>query len=368
MGAAASLPLMACAVRTNDPHQNVIPMTTGLDRPKELIPALRGKRIAILTHAAGVDRFEKRSIDVLAATPGVKLTAIWSPEHGLAGQAAAGDHVGDGRDATTDLPIHSLYGKSRAPSAAMLDVIDAIFVDLQDVGVRPYTYVSTVAEVLRAASSADKAVILNDRPNPLGGEVMEGPVLDPKLSSFVGVHPVPLRHAMTIGELAGMINVEAGYKADLTILLVNAWSRKTGAEAFRPGQLPFVPPSPNLRSTDAIFAYAGTVLFEGTAISEGRGTDMPFQTIGAPFMERDKLAAAIPPDFIVGAMLDVVSFIPEASRYKGETCSGISIMALDSTNYRPVEAALTLLATFLKLYPEKAGFLASAKPRQNPLL
>ena len=370
LGASAALPLTACAARALG--TGVIPMTTGLDRPAELAAGLRGKRIAILTHAAGVDRFEKRSIDVLAAISGVKLTAIWSPEHGLTGQAAAGDHVADGRDAVTGLPIHSLYGKSRAPNAAMLEATDAIFIDLQDVGVRPYTYVSTVAEVLRAASSAGKAVILNDRPNPLGGEVMEGPVLDPKLSSFVGVHPVPLRHGMTIGELAQMINVEAGYKTDLTVLRIGEWPRHMlTADMFNPPSpytyaLPFVPPSPNLRSTDAIFAYAGAVLFEGTTISEGRGTDMPFQTIGAPFMERDKLAAAIPPDFLPGAMLDVVSFIPEASRYKGQKCNGISIMALNSTNYRSVEAALTLLATFIKLYPGKAGFLAPVSPGKTP--
>lgn len=362
LGASMILPLSACAARASALGDGVTPITTALDRPAELSAALKGKRVAILTHAAGVDRLGRRSIDILAKLPGVKLTAIWSPEHGLAGQAAAGDHVSDGRDGATGLPIHSLYGKARAPGAAMLDAIDIIFIDLQDVGVRPYTYISTVAEVLKAAGPAGKAVFLNDRPNPLGGAQMEGPVLDPKLTSFVGVHPVPLRHGMTMGELARMINAEAGHKADLTILPVQGWNRLMSAEAFRPGALPFAAPSPNLRSVEAIFAYAGTVLFEGTTISEGRGTDAPFQTIGAPFMERDRLAAAIPPDFLPGAMVDCVSFIPGASRYKGETCSGVSIMALDTENYRPVEAALTLLARFITLYPDKAGFLDAASP------
>lgn len=334
-------------------------LTTSLDRPDELVALLRGKRVAILTHAAGVNRFGQRSIDVLRRLPGVRLTSIWSPEHGLAGQAAAGEHVSDDRDAESGLPIFSLYGKSNRPSRVMLEMADVIFVDLQDVGVRPYTYISTVAEVLKAAAQAGKPIFLNDRPNPLGGGVMEGPVLDPKLASFVGVHPVPLRHGMTIGELAQMINVEAEHKADLKVLPVGGWERHMSAQAFMPDQLPFVAPSPNLRSVEAIFVYAGTVLFEGTTITEGRGTDTPFQTIGAPFMEAEKLAAAIPPHFLAGAELDVVRFIPTASRYKGEACSGVAIQALDTETYRPIHAALALLATMLKLYPGKADFLAS---------
>lgn len=218
--AAAALPLTACASLPPLPdagaYDDVTPLTTALDRPDELAALLKGKRVAILTHAAGVDRFGQRSIDVLAALPGVNLTAIWSPEHGLAGTVAAGDHVGDSRDTATGLPVHSLYGATRTPTRAMLDAVDVIFIDLQDVGVRPYTYISTIAEILKVAGPARKAIFLNDRPNPLGGERMEGPVLDMALASFVGVHPVPLRHGLTMGELARMINVEAKHNAPLS--------------------------------------------------------------------------------------------------------------------------------------------------------
>lgn len=367
LAACVSPRLSACGAECEAPNtKHVTPMTTGIDRPDELVRLLGGKRTAILTHAAGIDRYGRRSIDVLRRLPGVELSAIWSPEHGLSGQAAAGDLVGDALDAESNLYVFSLYGKNRRPSRAMLEMVDAIFIDLQDVGARPYTYISTIAEILSAAGQAGKAVILNDRPNPLGGEAMEGPVLDPKLASFIGVHPVPLRHGMTIGELAKMINVEAGHKASLTVMPVGNWQRGTlTADIFNPPSpsayaLPFEAPSPNLRSTDAILAYAGTVLVEGTTLSEGRGTEAPFEMIGAPFLEAAKLRSEIPADLIPGATLEVVQFTPTTSKYKGEGCRGLRIRNMSPPTYEPVSAALTLIAALHKLYPDKVTFLPAA--------
>ena len=370
LGAAAALPLAGCAKTIAFPSGHTAAqdrLTTALDRPDDLLAALGGKHVAILTHAAGIDRTGRRSIDVLAGLPGIKLTAIWSPEHGLAGVAAAGDHIGDGRDAVTGLPVHSLYGARKAPTRTMLEAVDAVFVDLQDVGTRPYTYASTMFEVLKAASATATPIFVNDRPNPLGGVVMEGPMLDPALSSFVGVWPIPLRHGLTLGELARMMNGEkmggsAPIGAALTILPMQGWRRDMGAQAFGAGGLPFVPPSPNLRTMDAALAYAGTVLFEGTTVSEGRGTDAPFLTLCAPFLAADRLQQEIGANPIAGAILHYDTLVPLAARYKGERCGAIHIRVTNPARYRPVEAALHLIAALLRLYPDKMCFLGGKPP------
>lgn len=366
--AASALPLVplgACAAPLS--LSLPAPLATALDRPDELAAALKGKRVALLTHAAGVDRRGRRSIDVIAALPGTRLAAIWSPEHGLAATAAAGDHVGDGRDGATGVPIHSLYGERRAPTPAMVRDIDAIFIDLQDVGTRPYTYASTLLGVLEVAAASRTQIWVNDRPNPLGGVEMEGPVLDPALRSFVGAWPIPLRHGMTLGELALMMNGERvdgepAIAAPLTIFKMTGWTRAMDAEAFGASALPFIPPSPNLRSPRAMLAYAGTVLFEGTSVSEGRGTDAPFEMIGAPFLDRATLAANMPPDLLPGATLESVQFVPTTSRYKGERCGGLRMTITDPQTFRPVRTALTLIALLMRLYSDKAGFLAGNPP------
>ncbi len=370
LGAGAILPLAGCVkpIASSSFDKTLRPpLATALDRPDDLIAALKGKRVAILTHAAGVDRTGRRSIDVLAQLAGVKLAAIWSPEHGLAGMAAAGDHVGDGRDAATGLMVHSLYGARKTPTRAMLDAVDAVFVDLQDVGARPYTYASTMLEVLKAARETRTPVFVNDRPNPLGGIVMEGPVLDPALASFVGVWPIPLRHGLTLGELARMMNGEPRAKetainAALTVLPVQGWQRAMETEVFGAGGLPFVAPSPNLRSLEAIRAYAGTLLFEGTSVAEGRGTDAPFLTLCAPFLETDRLAAHIGADALAGATLHFGQVTPVAARYKQQDCGAIHLRITDPVRYRPVEAAVTLIAALLRLYPDKMQFLEGTPP------
>lgn len=372
LGAMAALPLLGTGAAVHAlsavpapqpdplPSPNPAPLTTGIDRLDQLAALTGTDRLALLTHAAGVDREGRRSADVLAGDPRFRLAALWSPEHGFAASAAAGAHVGDGTDAATGLPVLSLYGARRAPDAAMLDGIDTIIIDLVDVGARPYTYVSTVKAVLAAA--AGRRVILIDRPNPVGGVVMEGPVLDPALASFVGAHPVALRHGMTLGELAMMINDEAGIGAALTIVPVMGWQRADGTGVMVDGRLPFVPPSPNLRAPSAILGYSGMVLVEGTNLSEGRGTDRPFETIGAPWIKTDELAEALWRTPINGVEVTRTGFTPATSKFAGEACEGVELWAEDRRGFRAVTMALTLLTTVARLYPRDFAFLTGAPP------
>lgn len=357
--AAMAAPVLSATPASDDSE----PLLTGLERlTGDRATLIDGKRIALLTHAAAVDRHGVRSVDRLAAASHTRLSLLLSPEHGLDSRAAAGAPVGHGSDAATGLPVHSLYGPSRAPDPALFDGIDAVVVDLQDCGARPFTYSSTLAALLRVAAQTRTPVIVADRPNPLGGEQMEGPMLDPALASFVGAHDVPLRHGLTIGELAGMINREAGLGADLHIAAMRGWHRRDGFEPFLAGQPPFVPPSPNLRSPSAIVTYPGTVLIEGLNVSEGRGSDRPFETIGAPFIKGEALAAALTQAELAGVGFDPAVFTPTASKYAGQPCQGVDIWASESAAFRPVRTGLTIISTLLRLYPGEARFLDGSPP------
>lgn len=335
-------------------------LATAIDTPELLRQELAGQRVAILTHVAGVNRQRQRSVDILAASPGVSLQAIWSPEHGFGARAAAGATVADGVDAATALPIHSLYGPRRAPDAAMLRDIDTIFIDLQDVGVRTYTYAASVRAVLAAADG--RRVLINDRPNPIGGVAVEGPVLQPELASFVGAHPISLRHGMTLGEYATMLNVEGGLHCELSVLRMTGWWRDMAGAAFAIDALPLIPPSPNLSSIDAMLAYAGFVLIEGTNISEGRGTARPFQRFGAPFIDGERLADKLNGLMLAGVHFTASYFRPISSKYAAQNCSGVDLHIVDVLRFQPVASALHFLATVRNLWPNAMQFLASAPP------
>lgn len=338
-------------------------LLTGLDRlAGDQAQRLAGKRIALLTHAAGVDRSGARGIDRIAALSDSRLTLILSPEHGLNSRAAAGEPVNNGQDSVTGLPVHSLYGATRAPDPTLFADIDAIVVDLQDCGARPFTYSSTLAAVLRVAAQTRTEVIVADRPNPLGGVTMEGPMLDPALASFVGTHDVPLRHGLTLGELAGMINAEADIRAALEVVPMTGWRREDGFAPFMDGRLPFIPPSANLRSPSAVLTYPGTVLIEGTNVSEGRGSDRPFETIGAPFIKGEMLAETLTQAGLGGIEFDPVQFTPTTSKYAGQPCEGVGLWAQDRGDFRPVRTGLTILASLLRLYPAEIQFLPGTRP------
>lgn len=349
-GAGSALALAALPGLAQTPQR----IRTGLDR---LLadPArwLNGRRYALLSHAAGVDGAGVQGIDRLAALTGaLRPAALWSAEHGLGGTAAAGEAVPDGIDAATRLPVFSLYGVARAPSAAMLAAVDAIVIDLQDVGVRPYTYASTVKAVQRAAAAAGRAVILLDRPNPLGGVTVAGPMRAPALDSFVGAHDVAYRHGMTLGELARMFAAEEGWPAP-TVLAMEGWERASGAASFGPDALPYVPPSPNLPTLSSVAAYPATLWIEGTNLSEGRGTPRPFELVGAPFVRERALVRALRALELPGVAWHPLRFVPSVSKHQGLSCGGAGLRVTDAAAFDPVRTGAMLLATLFQLYPDE---------------
>src|SRR5260221_384898 len=254
------------------------------------VQLIDGKRVGLITNATGVDASGTSTIDRLVRHAGTTVTALFAPEHGIRGQARPGETVPDTTDAETHLPIYSLYGASRAPSAAQLADLDVLIVDLQDAGTRTWTYVSTMVYAMRAARAAGKRIVVLDRPNPIGC-TMDGPVLDTAFASFIALIPVPLRHGMTMGELARFANAELRIGADLVVVPMKNYRR---CMWFDDTGLPWVRPSPNLADLEAVAWYPGTVLFEATNLSTGRGTDDAFKQIGAPWLDFARLLTVDP--------------------------------------------------------------------------
>ena len=325
----------------------------------ERLDLLRGKRVGLVTNPTGVDRTLRSSIDVLARHPDVNLVALFGPEHGVRGDVQAGEHVANARDPATGLPVYSLYGEHREPTPKMLEDIDLLLVDLQEIGARPYTYPYTLANVMRAAKRAGITVVVLDRPNPIGGVQVEGPVLEAAYASFVGQFPIPLRHGMTLGELARLFNEEFGIGAELHVIPVRGWRRADAA----PGQgLPWIPPSPNIPTPDTALVYPGMVLFEGTNLSEGRGTTRPFGIVGAPFVDADALAARMNALSLPGVRFRPVWFTPSFSKHAGVPCAGVQLHVLDRDAFRPVRTSLALLAALHALHPDDVAFLPGDPP------
>ncbi|MEX2465282.1 MAG: DUF1343 domain-containing protein [Gemmatimonadota bacterium] len=271
---------------------------------------VRDRRVGLITNHTGLDREGRPSIDRLAGHPDVELVALYSPEHGIEGRAEAGESVASLTDARTGLPIHSLYGETRRPTSAMLEGVDVLLFDLQDVGARYYTYVYTMAYAMEEAGRRGIPFVVLDRPNPIGGEAVQGNVLDPAFSTFVGLYPLPMRHGMTPGELARLYVGEFGMKVDLHVVPVAGLSR---GMTFDDTGLPWVPPSPNMPSLASALAYPGTCLFEGTPLSVGRGTDQAFQWIGAPWLDGEALATALDAYGFAGVRFEPATFTPRGA-------------------------------------------------------
>jgi uncharacterized protein YbbC (DUF1343 family) len=322
--------------------------------------ALRGKRVALVTNPTGVNRRLESAIDLLAQAPAVELAAVFGPEHGARGAAQAGVKVADARDPRTGVPVHSLYGSVRRPTAAMLEGIDVILFDIQDIGVRTYTYLATLLEVLEAAAEHDIELWVLDRPVPLGGTRCEGPMLDPDLESFVGPHSLPLRHGLTAGEFARLAVAERGIGARLQVVRMQGYRR---GMRFEETGLAWVAPSPNIPTPAAALVYAGTVLIEGTNLSEGRGTTRPFQLIGAPWLDGFRLAAELNALGLAGVRFREARFTPAASKFAGEECGGIEIHVTGAAVYEPVAAAVVLIETVRRLHPEELRFRAETFDR-----
>jgi uncharacterized protein YbbC (DUF1343 family) len=305
---------------------------------------LRGKRVGLITNQSGRDRKGTSTIDLLYRAPGVKLTALFGPEHGLRGGAKAGEQVESTVDSATGIPIYSLYGQTRVPTADMLQNVDVLVYDIQDVGARVYTYEWTMALV---ADSAKKPFIVLDRPNPVRGDKVEGGVLDPKYRSFVGEYPVALRYGFTPGELLRYLVGTGQVHADVTVVPMKNWRRSMWWEDTG---MPWVNPSPNLRDMDATILYTGTVFFEGTNATEGRGTDMPFRLIGAKWLtDAGAIARELNARKLPGVRFDSVSRTVEPGfKFGGETIPMILLTVTDRNAIKPVEVGAHMLRTIYK--------------------
>ena len=328
-----------------------------LERHLDLI---RGKHIGLVTNQSALLADGRHLLDALLAQPDVTVQALFSPEHGLLGAAPDGAEVAHGRDARTDIRIYSLFGEVTKPTPEMLAGVDLLVYDIQDVGVRFYTFSSTLFLTLEAAAEQGIPYLVLDRPNPITGGRVEGPLLEAPQRSFVGLFPLPIAHGMTLGELAGLANEEGwlkdGVKADLRVIKAEGWSR---AQWFDETGLRWVKPSPNIMTLETAVVYPGACLIEGTNVSEGRGTEKPFETVGAPYIDGPALAAAMNGWGLPGVTFEPVEFTPRDilkvttdPKYENEACRGIFIKVTDRNAFRPVAMGIHLLATLKKLYPE----------------
>lgn len=327
---------------------------TGLDRFIEEPPVeAKGARLGLLTNPSGIDRHLRSAVNVLSAHSAISLTALYGPEHGVRGEAQAGEHVEGGCDTRSGLPVYSLYGETRSPSAEALDGIDAMVIDLQDIGARFTTYISTVAHVIDACAESGKGVIILDRPNPLTGTRVAGNVLDPDYASFIGIHTIPIMHGLTIGEF-GRLWARDHQRPLPTVVPMEGWRRDMW---FDETGLPWVAPSPNLPTLDSTVVYPGTCLLEGTNLSEGRGTTRPFETIGAPWLDPETLTDALNELHLSGVSFRPVFFTPMFSKQAGLRCGGVQVYVNDREAFEAVAFGPLLLATLKRLYPVNFAWL-----------
>jgi uncharacterized protein YbbC (DUF1343 family) len=302
---------------------------------------LRGRRVGIVSNPASVDGHLTHVVDALLAAPGVRLGAIFGPQHGF--RSDVQDNMIETphtEDRERRVPVYSLYSDTREPSADMLQGLDALVIDLQDIGARIYTYIYTMANCLRACARLGVPVIVCDRPNPIGGTAVEGPMLDPAYASFVGQFPIPMRHGMTIGELARLFNEHFGIGATLEVVPLEGWTRdQYGDEAGAP----WVMPSPNIPTLETAIVYPGTVLFEGTLASEGRGTTRPFELLGAPWVCPERLAAKLNARHLPGVHFRAAVFEPTFQKHARTPCGGCQIHVLNRHAFRPVLTGVALI-------------------------
>jgi uncharacterized protein YbbC (DUF1343 family)/CubicO group peptidase (beta-lactamase class C family) len=340
--------LAAEAVGYRPPNAGQSPCLTGIDvLERDDFRALKGRRVGLVTNHSGRDRDGRATIDLLHHAAGVTLVALFSPEHGLRGAADA--PVADGRDEQTGLPVYSLYGSRRRPTAETLRGLDTLVYDIQDAGCRYYTYISTLGYVLEAAAANHLRVVVLDRPNPLGGRAVEGPVLDPGHESFVGYHALPVRHGLTVGELARLFNAERKIGADLHVIPIEGWHR---GDFYDRTNLPWINPSPNLRSLTEELLYPGIGLLETTNVSVGRGTDRPFEWVGAPWLDGRRLAAALRGEGLPGVRFVPLRLTPASSVHRGQECGGVQLIVDDWSAFRPVRTGLALACALRRLYPD----------------
>jgi uncharacterized protein YbbC (DUF1343 family) len=324
------------------------PTLTGLDvLERDQFAALKCRRIGLVTNHTGVDRDGRSAIDLLWKADGVTLVALFSPEHGIRG--AVDQKVDDSKDEKTGLPVYSLYSARKKPTAETLKGVDTLVYDIQDAGCRFYTYETTLGGVLEAAAENKIAVVVLDRPDPLGGVEVEGPLLDAGRESFVGYHTLPVRHGLTVGELARLFNAERKIGADLEVIPMENWRR---GDLYDATGLRWINPSPNLRSLTEALLYPGIGLLETTNVSVGRGTDRPFEWVGAPWIDGAKLAAALAKQDLPGVRFVPCRQTPTSSTFAGKECDGVAVFVDDWPRFRPVRTGVALACALRKLYPD----------------
>ncbi len=332
---------------------------------------VKGKKIGIVTNHTGILPDGRHIVDVLNEVEGVRVVALFGPEHGIRGEVPDGKSISHGVDTKTGIPVFSLYGEVKKPTVEMLKDIDVLIFDIQDVGARFYTYISTMSYCMEACAEMGKKFIVLDRPNPIRGVYVDGPILEPKFKSFVGLHPIPVVHGMTVGELARMFNeegwLENGVKADLTVVRMENYSRKLW---FDQTGLPWVKPSPNMMTLRTAVVYTATCFIEGTNVSEGRGTQHPFEWIGAPWIDGEKLASELNSYKLPGVKFEPISFVPTDiekvtidPKYEGEKCGGIYLNVYDREKFEPVKVGVYILYALKKLYPDKFKWRTAGQDR-----
>jgi uncharacterized protein YbbC (DUF1343 family) len=358
---ALSLQALASATAQDSTGESVSTprVSTGLDvLLQDRLQSITGKRIAIVTNHTGQNASGQRIADLLAKH--ATVVAILGPEHGFTGSAPNGVNVANGKDPATGSPVFSLYGEFHSPTSAMLKGANLVVYDIQDVGAKFYTFISTLFLTLEACARDQIPVLVLDRPNPITGVAVEGPVTHPGATSFVGIAPICIRHGMTVGELALMFNTEhfIGHKigAQVQVVPVKGWSRSLWYDETG---LPWVSPSPNMATLHTAIVYPGTCLFEGTNISEGRGTPQPFETIGAPWIDGERWADDLNAQGLPGVVFSATSFVPVGiqdkapnPKYKDELCGGVRITVTDRELFQPVATGVAMLCSAKRLFPE----------------
>ncbi|WP_068775523.1 exo-beta-N-acetylmuramidase NamZ domain-containing protein [Paenibacillus sp. FJAT-26967] len=321
-------------------------------------PLLTGRRIGLVTNPTGITADFRTTVEVCASLRDSQLTALYACEHGLYGQRQAGVLFEDETDPELGIPVYSLYGKHKRPTAEMLQNVDTVLFDIQDLGIRFYTYLSTLLYTLEACAEHGKSLLVLDRPNPLGGSIAEGGMLKPGYESMVGAWQMPIRSGMTLGELALMVNDVKGLRCDIDVIRLEGWDRRM---EFTDTGLPWMVPSPNIPTIDSARVYGGTCFFEGTNLSEGRGTTRPFEWIGAPWLHGAELAKRMNASGLPGVHVHPVYATPAFSKHQGQLCSGVRLFVTDQEQFQPVNTGLRLLHEVISLHPDSFEWLTPPK-------
>jgi len=344
--------------KTDDPiiiyKNEKVDIKLGIDLIDDNLELFKNKRVGLITNATGVNSDYKSTIDILYEK--VNLVALFAPEHGIRGAASAGEGVGNETDQVTGLPIYSLYGSVNAPTKAMMDEIDILCIDIQDVGARFYTYIYTMSRSMESCAKYNKPFVVFDRPNPVSGAVFEGNILDMNYSSGIGKYSILQRHGMTIGEIADYFNVEEKINCDLTVIKMKDWKREYYLDDTN---CPWILPSPNMPTLDTALVYTGTCIFEGTNLSEGRGTTRPFELIGAPWIDSIALANRLNSMNLASVYFRPAAFTPSTSKHSGTTCYGVQVHVLDRSKFESVKTGWTMFNVIREMYPNDLSYTST---------